>query len=146
MPNILKIPHALLAAYIQQYRIDPALLSRIKTIQDIDPAYELLFNLIREARLEPGPTASSCQLPDETEIFEPPFGILINLLSGNPHPFEQQFFLNLLANHIEFYDSLMKVLSRIAPGIYAGEIPELESGRLHIKSDAALLTEYVFCS
>ena len=142
MPKVLKIPHSLLSAYIHQ-KIAPELISRMETIKKVDPAYEILFWLIKEAKREISletvkSSSRKFSFPEELEV------LLIELFSGCAEFSTKQLFIKILTSNVDFYQTLMARLSEIASGTFLNAMPEIDSGQIHMKTDEELLAKYVF--
>jgi len=132
-----KIQHADLVAYLRGSS-NAAMDSKIRKIQEEDPAYNALFELIEDIRQQTPPDMYRPPVIDKLS-FEELENMLEKLLAGNANPQEQQLFFDHLLSSASFYQRLMLKLTQMTPAMAIEEMPEFAGEFVRLRSSEELL-------
>lgn len=132
-----KIQHADLVAYLRGSS-NAAMDSKIRKIQEEDPAYNALFELIEDIRQQTPPDMYRPPVIDKLS-FEELENMLEKLLAGNSSQQEQQLFFDHLLSSASFYQRLMLKLTQMTPAMAIEEMPEFAGEFVRLRSSEELL-------
>jgi len=132
-----KIQHADIVAYLRG-NSNTAMDANIRKIQEEDPAYKALFELIEDLLQQTPPDMYRPPVIDKLS-FEELENMLEKLLAGNANPQEQQLFFDYLLSSASFYQRLMLKLVQMTPAMALEEMPEFAGEFVRLRSSEELL-------